>query len=502
MKFLNKSSQTKLFFISGPLLFAFCLLLFSFCSLPFAFPQSPDRSKAPELGPPPALKLPALQNLKLSNGLPVVLMEKHQLPLAQISLFVKTGSAFDPAGKTGLASLVTAMLDEGAGARNALQLADAIDFLGAEISAGAGMHASSVSLNTPLMKLDSALALMADVALRPAFAAEELERLRKERLTTLLQWHDQPRSIASVMFNQTLFGTKHPYGLPALGDEKTLRSFGVADLKNFHAAYFRPNNATLIVVGAVTAKTILPKLEAAFGKWEAGKTPAVSWPTVAQVQKRQLWLVDKPGAAQSEIRIGRLGVPRLTEDYYALVVMNTILGGSFTSRLNQNLREKHGYSYGAGSSFVFRPQPGPFIASAGVQTSKTDSSLIEFMKELNAIMQPVSDAELHRAKNYVALSFPQDFQSLGQIAGQLEELLAYDLPAEYFNNYLQRILAVTKDDVLRVAKKYLDSEKIAIIVVGDRKVVEKGVRALNLGPLQVLTVEQVLGKPPVLAGTD
>ena len=501
----------KLFYKSRPLeskrLFsAFRSWLFSFFFFLFAFSQSfaqmPDRSKAPELGPPPELKLPAMQNLKLSNGLPVVLLEKHELPLMQINLLIKAGSAMDPVGKTGLASLAAAMLDEGAGSRNALQLADAIDFLGADISAAAGLHISSVALNTPLAKLDSALALMADMALRPTFPPDELERLRKERLTTLMQWHDQPRAIASVMFNQTLFGTKHPYGLPALGDEKTLRAFRVEDLKNFHATYFRPNNATLIVVGDMTAKTILPKLEAAFGKWEAGKIPTVSWPDVAQVQKRRLWLVDKPGAAQSEIHLGRIGVPRLTEDYYALVVMNTILGGSFTSRLNQNLREQHGYSYGARSAFDFRPLPGPFIASAGVQTSKTDSSLIEFMKELNAIMQPVSDSELHRARNYVALSFPQDFQSLAQIAGQLEELVAYGLPPDYLNNYIQRILAVTKDDVLRVAKKHLDPEKVAIIVVGDRKVVEKGVRALNLGSLQIMTVEQVLGKPPVLAGTD
>jgi len=501
----------KLFYKSRPLeskrLFsAFRSWLFSFFFFLFAFSQSfaqmPDRSKAPELGPPPELKLPAMQNLKLSNGLPVVLLEKHELPLMQINLLIKAGSAMDPVGKTGLASLAAAMLDEGAGSRNALQLADAIDFLGADISAAAGLHTSSVALNTPLAKLDSALALMADVALRPAFPPEELERLRKERLTTLMQWHDQPRAIASVMFNQTLFGTKHPYGLPGLGDEKTLRAFRVEDLKNFHATYFRPNNATLIVAGDVTAKTILPKLEAAFGKWEVGQFPTATWPGVTQVQKRQVWLVDKPGAAQSEIRLGRLGAPRLTEDYYALVVMNTILGGSFTSRLNQNLREQHGYSYGARSAFDFRPLPGPFIASAGVQTSKTDSSLIEFMKELNAIMQPVTDSELHRAKNYVALSFPQDFQSLAQIAGQVEELVAYGLPPDYLNNYIQRILAVTKDEVLRVAKKYLDPEKVAIIVVGDRNAIEKGVRALNLGPMQVMTVEQVLGKPPVVAGTD
>jgi len=467
-----------------------------------AFSQAPDRSKAPELGAPPTLKLPPIQRFKLSSGLPVLILEKHALPLVQIELLVKTGSAMDPAGKSGLASLTTAMLDEGAGSRNALQLADAIDFLGAEISAAAGQHNSVVALNTPLAKLDSALALMADVALWPTFPPAELERQRKERLTTLVQWHDQPRAIASVIFNQTLYGTKHPYGLPALGDEKTLRGFRVEDLKNFHSIYFRPNNATLIVAGDVSASMILPKLEAAFGKWEIRKIPTATWPGVAQVQKRQLWLVDKPGAAQSEIRIGRIGVPRLTEDYYALVVMNTILGGSFTSRLNQNLREQHGYSYGANSRFDFRPLPGPFVAGAGVQTSKTDSSLYEFMKELNGILQPVPDGELNRAKNYVALSFPQDFQSLAQIAGQIEELVTYDLPDDYFNNYIQRVLAVTKDDVLRVAKKYLEPEKMAIIVVGDRKVIEKGVRGLNLGHMQVMTVEQVLGKVPVVEGTN
>jgi predicted Zn-dependent peptidase len=475
------------------------VLLFSVAALQA---QVPDRSKAPELGPPPTLKLPPIQHFKLSNGLPVVLMEKHELSLVQIDLLVKTGAAMDPAGKNGLSSLTAAMLDEGAGSRNALQLADAIDFLGAGISAAAGQHSSVVALNTPLTKLDSALALMADVALRPAFLLEELERQRKERLTTLVQSHDQPRAIASVTFNQTLYGAKHPYGLSTLGDEKTLRGFRVEDLKNFHSTYFRSNNATLIVVGDVTSKTILPKLEIAFGKWEAGKIPTATWPGVSQVQKRQIWLVDKPEAAQSEIRIGRIGVPRLTDDYYSLVVLNTILGGSFTSRLNQNLREQHGYSYGARSAFDFRPLPGPFIASAAVQTSKTDSALFEFIKELNAIMQPVSDSELHRAKNYVALGFPQDFQALAQIAGQLEELVTYNLPDDYFNNYIQRILDVTKDDVFRVARKYIDPEKVAIIIVGDRKAIEKGVRGLNLGPIQVMTIEQVLGKIPAVEGTN
>jgi predicted Zn-dependent peptidase len=273
---------------------------------------------------------------------------------------------------------MTAMLDEGAGSRNALQLADAIDFLGANLSAGAGQHTSAVTLNTPLSKLDSALALLADVALRPTFAAEELDRQRKQRLTTLVQWHDQPSAIASVIFSRTLYGDKHPYGLPAIGDEQSLRGFRTEDLKNFHYTYFRSNNATLIVAGDVGASAILPKLEAAFGKWEADNIPAQEWPIPAQVEKRQIWLVDKPEAAQSEIRIGRIGVPRLTEDYYALVVMNTILGGSFTSRLNQN-RARSTALYGASSAFDFRPLLGLFVARPPCRLPKPTCPF-EFMR--------------------------------------------------------------------------------------------------------------------------
>jgi len=472
--------------------------ILSFLSLypSISFAQAPDRSKPPELGPPPSLKLPSIQHLKLSNGLPVVLMEKHDLPLVEIELLVKAGSAMDPSDKSGLASITAAMMEEGAGSRNALELADAIDFLGASVSALAGQHTSVVSLHTPLSKLDSALALFADVALRPTFPKEELERQRKERLTTLLQWHDEPRSIASVIFNRTLFGDKHPYGKPSIGNEKTLRGFKVEDLGKFHSTHFKSNNATLIVVGDVTPNSIVPKLEAYFGKWESGTVPTTNWSSIKQVEDRRVYLVDKPAAAQSEIRIGRIGVERMTEDYFALFVMNTILGGSFTSRLNQNLREQHGYAYGAGSSFDFRPLPGPFVARAGVQTNATDKSLVEFMKELNGILQPVTDDELTRAKNYLGLGYPDNFQTIGQIAGQLSELVIYNLPDEYFNNYIQHINAVTKEDVQRVAKKYLDPEKVAIIVVGDRKQIEKGVNELKLGPMKLLTITDVLGKVP------
>ena len=464
--------------------------------------QTPDRSAPPQLGPPPALQLPPIQHFKLSNGLRVVVMEKNQVPLAHILVVVRAGSAMESANQVGLASLAAEMLDKGAGQRDALQLADAIDFLAAEFSARATMHTTLVGINTPVAKLGDALGLLADVVVRPAFPDAELARLRKQRLTTLLQWHDEPRAIAAVLFNRTLYGNQHPYGRPSLGEEKSLRAISPADLKKFHSTYFNPTNATVIAVGAVSAPMMQTQLEAAFGGWQGGPAPTATWPGIKQIDKRQIYLADKPGAAQSEIRIGRIGVPRLTEDYFAITVMNTVLGGSFTSRLNQNLREQHGYTYGASSSFNFRPLPGPFLANSAVQTEVTDKALTEFMNEMRRILEPVSDDELTRAKNYVALSFPAEFQSVQQVAANLEETVTYDLPDDYFNRYTARILAVSKEEVQRVAKKYLDPDKIAIIVVGDRQKIEKGLQALSLGAVKALTIEQVLGKAPKVEGAD
>ncbi len=460
--------------------------------------QKVDRSAPPKVGPPPVFRMAPIQRFTLSNGLRVVLLEKHEVPLVQINLVFSTGSVMDPEGKTGLASMTAAMLTEGAAGRDALALADAIDYLGAQVSASAGFHTSAVSLQTPLAKLDSALALQADVALRPTFPPAELERKRKDRLTTLLQWRDEARAQASVMFNRTVYGETHPYGVSAIGDEQAIRSLRVEDLQHFFSLYYKPNNAFLVVVGDVHVQMMKPKLEAAFGAWKAGNIVPVQFPAIVPKEKRSVTIVDKPGAAQTEIRVGRVGSPRVTDDYYALVVMNTILGGSFSSRLNQNLRETHGYTYGARSSFAFRLYAGPFMASAAVHTAKTDSALMEVVKELDAIMKPVPAEELERAKNYVALGFPGDFQTVRDIALRLEEMMIYDLPETYFDNYIARILSVTRDDVQRAAKKFLDPEKMAVVLVGDRKEIQEKIVAMKLGPMQTLTVEDVLGKPPVI----
>ncbi len=460
--------------------------------------QKPDRSAPPKLGAPGTLSLPAIQKFKLSNGLPVVLMEKRGVPVVQINLLVKTGSAMEPTDKAGTASMTAAMLDEGAGTRSALELADAIDFLGARISTNSGQHTSVIALHSPVSKIDAALPLMGDIAMRPTFPVEELDRLRKERMTTLVQWHDQPGTIASVAFSQTLYGSRHPYGVPSIGNEQSLRAMKVSDLKRFHDTYYNPNNVTMIVVGDVGRAEIQKKLESEFGAWRGRTTASVNWPDATQVEQRMIYLVDKPGAAQSEIRIGRIGVSRMTNDYFPLVVMNTILGGSFTSRLNQNLRETHGYSYGAGSFFDMRPLPGPFMAYSAVQTNVTDSALFEFFKEFREIQRSLPDEEFEKAKNYIALGYPDNFESVGQIAGMLAEMVTYSLPDDYFNTYVSKVLDVKKADVERVAREYVLPEKMAVIVVGDKAVIEKGIRGLKLGTVQVRTIESVLGKPPTL----
>jgi len=463
--------------------------------------QAPDRSRPPDLGPPPTLNLPPIERYELSNGLQVMYMPKRNVPLVQINIIVMAGQADDPEARPGLASMTATMLDEGAGELGALELSEAIDFLGASIRVGSGEHTTSVALHTPLSMLDDALPLLADVVLRPQFSAEELDRQRRQRLTQMVQARDEARAIAQVIYDRTLFGDAHPYGIPFLGTAESLTEMSVDDLKEFHRTFLVPNNSVVVVVGDVSREEITERLEAVFGGWRPGSVPTRTFPDVQQVERREVILVDKPGAAQSEIRIGRIGVDRKAEDYYALTVMNTILGGSFASRINQNLREDKGYTYGARSSFDFNLLPGAFTASSAVQTAVTDSALVEFFKELNAILEDVTEDEMTRARNFVALRFPSRFQAVSAIAGQLGQLYIHDLPDGYFDEYVQQILAVTKEDVLRVAREYIDPERVAVIVVGDREQIEAGVRSLNLGPMHILTVEDVLGPPPEVPGS-
>ena len=459
--------------------------------------QAPDRSHPPQPGPPPALHLPTIQKQKLSNGLPVWIVELHEVPVAQINLVVSSGTANDPPGKYGVASLAAAMLEEGAGSRSALEIADAVDYLGADLGAATTSDLSAVRLHVPVARLADALPIMADVALRPTFPKDELERQRQQRLTSLLQGRDDPPTISSVAFSRILYGKGHRYGTPQMGTAETIKTFTSEDLRGFYTSAFRPEHAVLLAVGDITADKAMPLFENNFGAWKAsGAAASEKLPTVEESPARQIYLVDKPGAPQSQIRIGRIGVPRSTTDYFPIQVMNTILGGSFTSRLNNNLREVHGYAYGASSTFDMRADAGPFYAAAGVQTDKTAEALKEFFNELNAILKPVPADELARAKNYVSLRFPSAFEATGDISRRLEDALVYHLPDDYFAKYVQNIQAITGANVQRVAQKYIKPDHFAVVVVGDLKVIEPGVRALNLGPIKVMTIDEVFGPKP------
>jgi len=451
-----------------------------------------DRSKPPELGPPPKVSLPPIVTRQLPNGLKLMIVEQHELPLADFVLLVGSGSTADPANKPGIANLLSAMLREGTTTRKSLEIADQIAFLGIRLFPASSWESSTLSLHTPTAQLDSALALFADVALRPSFPANEFERVRKTQLTELLQLRDQGSAIASIAFPAIIYGSAHPYGAPAQGTEASVKALTTRDLQSYYEANFRPNNATLIVVGDVTPVQVEQKINALFGGWQRADIPQLNYSEPPKSGTTTIFLIDKPGAAQSSFRIGAVGVPRSTQDYFALTVMNTILGGSFTSRLNQNLRETRGYTYGAGSRFDMRRAAGPFLASAEIVTAKSDSALLEFMKELNGIRQPVPPAELSRAKRYLQLQLPGNFETTQQIAAALVPVALYGLPLDYFNNYVQNIEGVTQADVARVAQQYINPGSLAVVIVGDRKTIEQGLKSANVGPI---LIRDITGQP-------
>jgi zinc protease len=451
-----------------------------------------DRSKPPELGPPPKVSLPPITTRQLPNGLRLMIVEQHELPLADFVLLVGSGSTADPASKPGIANLLSAMLREGTTTRKSLEIADQIAFLGIRLSPTSSWESSTLSLHTPTAQLDSALALFADVALHPSFPANEFERVRKTQLTELLQLRDQGAAIASIAFPAIIYGSAHPYGAPAQGTEASVKALTTGDLQSYYQANFRPNNATLIVVGDVTPAQVEQKINALFGSWQRADIPQINYSEPPKSATTTIYLIDKPGAAQSSFRIGAVGVPRSTQDYFALTVMNTILGGSFTSRLNQNLRETRGYTYGAGSRFDMRRAAGPFLASAEIVTAKSDSALLEFMKELNGIRQLVPPAELSRAKRYLQLQLPGNFETTQQIAAAMVPVALFGLPLDYYNNYVQSIEGVTQADVARVAQQYINPGSLAVVIVGDRKTIEAGLKATNVGPV---AIRDISGQP-------
>jgi zinc protease len=435
-------------------------------------PDASFRAEAPAAGPEREFTVPAFKRFKLKNGLDVVFAELHDLPLIDLNLYVKSGGGANPADLAGLAELTANMLDEGTKTRSALEIADQLSVLGANLATGSTWDASTVNLSTLTKNFEAALAVWADVVQHPRFEEKEFARVRDNVLTAIARRKDSPPTVASLAMARLLYGTQHPYGWPQTGVEESLKKITPAELSKFYLTNYRPNNAALIVAGDITEAELRDKLGTALKDWKPGrisarKVPAA--PAIAAGAKNRIVLIDKAQAPQSSIRVGLVGIERLNPDYHAVSVMNLILGGGFY-RLDLNLREGKGWTYGARSSFESRKTPGPFSAGGEFVAAHSAESVAEILREIAGMRDgDVTDAELSRAKDQIVKSFPARFATRSSVAAQLAEMAVFGLPDNYLAEYTRKIMAINKDDVRRVARKYLEASRLSVVVVGDQK---------------------------------
>jgi zinc protease len=453
-----------------------------------------DRTKVPEPSKTPELKVPTWTKTTLANGAELVVSQKRDLPLVSVNIRLHGGSyQFEDPAKLGVASFAAAMLSEGTTTRTGDQLSDAQQLLGTRINAFVGGEGGSLGFTALSDKLDAALDLAADMLLNPSFPSDALERLRAQRLVALTQAKDQPAAIANNVFSKVVYGDQHPYG--RVVTEQTVKSITRDDVVAFHREYFKPGRATITVVGDVDPARVKASFERAFANWQSGgERPKFAYPETPAPRPRTIYLVDKQKAAQSIVAIGVPGPARSTDDYYAISVMNNILGELFQSRLNHLIREVKGYSYGVSSSFGFGKGPGRFRAGGAIITAKTDSALIDFMNELRGVQggKPFTEDEIKQGKESLIQGLPAMFASVNAVAGAIGSIYTEDLPESYYQEYASKINAVTSDDLVRVAKKYIDLNNINIVIVGDRAVIEEPLRRTTIAPVVLLDIE---GKP-------
>ena len=453
--------------------------------------QTLDRTKVPPAGPTPVLHVPTWTKTQLANGATLIVSERHSLPLVSFAItFVGGANQFEPANRRGVAALTASMLTEGTKTRTGDQLSDALQLLGTNVGAGVGAEEGSINFVSTTKNFDATLAILSDMMLNSVFPADALERLRGRTLVNLTQAKDQPVIVGAQVFAKVLYGDAHPYGQRTT--EASVKAITRDDIVNFQKVYYQPGRAIITVVGDVTASKVKGSVEKALAAWtKGGDKPSFDYPKLPELQPAKIYLVDKPGAAQSVVNIGLPGPPRNTPDYFALQVLNTILGGQFQSRLNANIREQKGYSYGVNSGFNYGKGPGAFRAGGSIFTDKTDAALIEFMKELKGIVgeKPITDDELKTAKDSLIQGLPQRFASVNAISGAITTLTVQGLPDDYYQTYADKVSAVTKDDLLRVAKRYIDLGHLAIVIVGDRAKVETALKATEIAPLTMLDTE-------------
>jgi zinc protease len=449
-----------------------------------------NRTRPPPLGSPPPLQLPPLERHRLANGLDVLVATRRGLPLVDARLVVRAGAAADGPGQAGLAALTADLLEEGTASRTGVQIAEALDALGAELSVRAGWDDTTAALHVLRPRLAQAVELVADIVCGAAFLPGEVRRRRDERLAALLQERDEPAAVAAKAVAAVVYGADHPYGRPVRGWRRTVAALGREDLYRFHAVQYRPDHAFLVAVGDVDLTELVPLLERAFGAWPAGAPPAPPPPPVPAAAPDGVYLVSRPGAPQSEFRVARAGAARATPDYAGLLVVNSIFGGAFTSRLNLRLREEKGYTYGARSSFAFRAGAGPFVAGAAVFTDNTADAVADTLAVMRRMCEePVPADELERTRRYLALGLPRRLETGAALAAQLAELHLYGLGAAELEDFAERVHAITPQDVLRLARQYLDPDGLTVVAVGDAAATAAPLEALGRGPVRPLQLE-------------
>jgi zinc protease len=448
-----------------------------------------DRGRLPLPGAVRRFLFPAIEKSALPSGLRVWTVRHPSIPVVALMLLMRRGAADDPTGKEGLAAITVDMMDEGSGNRSAIEIHEGLARLGAQLDSDIGADASLLTVTALSRFAAPALSLLADIAARPSLRHEDFERVRQLRLHRLTQLRDMPGAVADRAFVRLLYGS-HPYGHTPLGTEPSLSSLTIDDVQTFHQAMMRPTDATLVVAGDCHHDEIEALAAAAFDGWSGAATSALpSSPTLPMPPR--LNVIPRPGAPQSELRIGHVAVARNTPDYHALVAANMVLGGQFVSRINLNLREEKGLTYGARTSFDFRRMAGPFALQVSVQTAATAQAIHESFDEIAAIRgpRPVSSDELALGVAALTRGYAKNFETAEQVARAVTQIALYDLPDDYFAQFVPRVEGVTADDVTRVSALHLDPSRLTTLVVGDYDTIAPDLGRLDLGVPSVLSAD-------------
>ena len=445
----------------------------------------------PPPAPPRDYRFPRFERHTLSNGVQLLVATVPKLPLVTVLAIVEAGASVEPAGQEGVAALTAGLLLEGAAGMDGAALADRFERIGASVDAHADWDVATVSLTALSQRLPDALALVRDLLRRPEFPEREVHRLKEQRLADLLQQLAEPRGLADEQFVQTVYDASARYAAPEEGSAASVRALSRADVQDFYAARYQPAGITLIFAGDVTMDSAVALAEALFGDWTGARpSPAPRGIDMAQPgQGRVVRVVAKADAPQSELRVGHTGLPRNAEDYFDVMVMNAVLGGLFSSRINLNLREAHGYTYGASSAFEWRRAAGPFVVQTAVKSDVTGAAVQEILNEIEHIRTaPISEDELTLATSYLDGVFPIRYETTAAIAGALANLVTHGLSTDYYDVYRSKVRAVTTGGVLRAAQRHLHPDRLRVVVVGD-----PGVVAAPLAAVMGLAPEIVAG---------